>query len=887
MIRFLLLTVVFLVSPICPLVVAQSAGPGSYVVVRSSAATEQEKTTADLQQIARRMLSRAAVSLGVSPANFRYNHQTTAPGGQSYVHFDQHHAGYPILGARLSVAISADGASGLLSGNPVPATRFSPPTPPPADAEGEPRAWAFTNPWRPTVPRLCRISETVDPADGREYRRYTDLETGELVFRHSLDCSLRRRLYHGTSSGRNLVWREGDNYPGNLTAADREMLLASAETYHLYHRTFGRDSYDGNGGQLRNVAEATLRNCPGAQANRSVIRICPGVMADDVVAHEWTHNYLYHQNGLLYAFESGAINEAYADIFGELVDILNDRGLDTNDDQPRTGCDDGNFRWLIAEDAVALDSTLRDLYSPECKIDPDSRDSEHYACADPTDPTANVHTNSGVINHLFTLLADGGVHEQDTISGMGLTRAAHLFFYVAEHLMTPVTDFAAFATQLELAATELEGAPLPELTLLDLPATIHPDTIGEEQLLMVRRAVTSLGLAGGADCTLSPTLLPSPPGTCAHARQPEFIALMRQDWEAADNDWLTQEQATNPITWRPKRWSASDRLPDGRAGRAAFVPTPWDPDCAAADQAGSSSLLSPVVELPPDETEFVLAFDHYYALRPNVDGGVLSIARNGGNFLPVRNAAFLHNGYDDFLDASAAHPLAGRLAFSGSDPGSTSGSWGRSLVDLTAAGCRPGDRIQVRWTLGQDGCAGYRGWYVDEVSIGFCTEAVLPVEWQSFTATPRKEAVDLRWVTAAETNHAGFTIERRGNTGRFAAIGFVSAGNDHVYRDEAVRPGATYHYRLRQEDLDGSFDYSAVVSATLPHPELLVYPNPAVTSFRVVRAGAGPVTVYDASGRRWLSVSPVGEEVIISTEGLPPGVYLVRSGSATGRIVVH
>ena len=59
-----------------------------------------------------------------------------------------------------------------------------------------------------------------------------------------------------------------------------------------------------------------------------------GYITDDVVSHEWSHGYTQTGNGLIYRTESGAMNEAFSDIFGESVDILN---MDTTDpDRLRT-----------------------------------------------------------------------------------------------------------------------------------------------------------------------------------------------------------------------------------------------------------------------------------------------------------------------------------------------------------------------------------------------------------------------------------------------------------------------------------------------------------------------------------------------------------------------
>jgi Zn-dependent metalloprotease len=56
-----------------------------------------------------------------------------------------------------------------------------------------------------------------------------------------------------------------------------------------------------------------------------------GFVVDDVVAHEWMHGYIDYGSGYLYEYQSGALNEAVADMFGEAVDILNQQFISEPD----------------------------------------------------------------------------------------------------------------------------------------------------------------------------------------------------------------------------------------------------------------------------------------------------------------------------------------------------------------------------------------------------------------------------------------------------------------------------------------------------------------------------------------------------------------------------
>ena len=67
------------------------------------------------------------------------------------------------------------------------------------------------------------------------------------------------------------------------------------------------------------------------------------------------------------------------------------------------------------------------------------------------------------------------------------------------------------------------------------------------------------------------------------------------------------------------------------------------------------------------------------------------------------------------------NPLAGQEAFSGTDGGAVSGSWGQSQIDLGYLNLAPGDSVRLRFDFGNDGCAGVDGWYVDDLRVFTCT----------------------------------------------------------------------------------------------------------------------------------------------------------------------
>lgn len=89
----------------------------------------------------------------------------------------------------------------------------------------------------------------------------------------------------------------------------------------------------------------------------------------------------------------------------------------------------------------------------------------------------------------------------------------------------------------------------------------------------------------------------------------------------------------------------------------------------------------------------------------------------------------------------------------------------------------------------------------------------MPIELASFVASARGNCVELGWSTTAEQNNVGFHVERRRSySERWSELGFVrGAGTSnnpqqYSYKDADLAQG-TYFYRLKQEDVNGQFEY--------------------------------------------------------------------------------
>ncbi len=132
----------------------------------------------------------------------------------------------------------------------------------------------------------------------------------------------------------------------------------------------------------------------------------------DVVGHELSHGVTEATSNLIYQNESGALNEAFSDIMGTAIEYYN-----------------GTGNWTIGEDIDILSNGFRNMANPDEDGDP-----SHYADRyTGTSDNGGVHTNSGIANHWFYLLANGGQNADParatgTVVSIGLTAAEQIAF---------------------------------------------------------------------------------------------------------------------------------------------------------------------------------------------------------------------------------------------------------------------------------------------------------------------------------------------------------------------------------------------------------------------------------------------------------------------------
>ncbi|MEJ2195900.1 MAG: T9SS type A sorting domain-containing protein, partial [Ignavibacteriaceae bacterium] len=171
----------------------------------------------------------------------------------------------------------------------------------------------------------------------------------------------------------------------------------------------------------------------------------------------------------------------------------------------------------------------------------------------------------------------------------------------------------------------------------------------------------------------------------------------------------------------------------------------------------------------------------------------------------------------------------------------------------------------------------------------------LPVELAFFSGALNGGEIKLTWRTDTEVNNYGFNIENSINNGDWSNIGFIEGyGNSNSpkyydFSDGNINSAGEYHYRLKQVDNDGTFEYSDVITVLVTTPINFYlsqnYPNPfnptTKIDFSLPEKQMVSLRVYNTLGEM---VSELVNEVresgnyseTFDASNLPSGVYVYR-----------
>jgi bacillolysin len=455
-------------------------------------------------------------------------------------------------------------------------------------------------------------------------------------------------------------------------------------TYDFYQSNFGRDSIDAAGMTIASSVRVCFSGgeCPYPNAFWDGDKMVFGsgfAGADDIVGHELTHGVVERTAGLFYGYQSGAINESFADVMGEFIDQTY---LGTSTDGPSQD-------WLVGEDLPSSVGVLRSMADPPSFGDPDRMTSDLYRgeshFSDPSYPDDSgwVHANSGVGNKAAYLITAPGTrtfngHE---VTGLGVAKAAQVY-YRALLLLTSGSDYADLAVALDASCTQLAGSGAP------------PAGLVQADCVQVRAATAAV------DMSLDPLAPEAQALDAAHCPTGAATAVRASDgFEDTHAGWSLTGDATEGFDF------AGDYVHTGK----------WALSAATGDTGSPvhQSATWQAVAVPNDRSTY-LWFAHTYTFEAfegeYYDGGRVEYQLDGDGTWTDAGSLFVTNGYNVTLKPGAG---TGRF-FGGDSHGYTS-----SRVDLTTL---RGHSVQLRFSTYADSEIP-SSWLIDDVEVYTCAGA--------------------------------------------------------------------------------------------------------------------------------------------------------------------
>ncbi len=300
----------------------------------------------------------------------------------------------------------------------------------------------------------------------RRQRTHVQLQIASRVFsRSALPTAQRteplRRVFD--AGGEEMLpgtLRRSEGQPPSGDSAVDEAYDGAGHTWHLYFDEFGRNSIDGDGLGL----DATVHFGRGFSnafwdGRQMVYGDGDGEVFDrftsdvDVIGHELSHGVIQFTANLAYEYQSGALNESFADVFGALVK------------QRARGQEAAEADWLVGENIlVGTQYSMRSLKAPGTGYqnhpilgdDPQPATMDDYADLPIWDDRGGIHINSGIPNHAFYIVAV-------ELGGKSWERAGRIWYRaLTEQLGRTATFINAASATVQAAVAEFGSGSIEQ-----------------------------------------------------------------------------------------------------------------------------------------------------------------------------------------------------------------------------------------------------------------------------------------------------------------------------------------------------------------------------------------------------------------------------------------
>jgi Zn-dependent metalloprotease len=621
------------------------------------------------------------------------------PQGFEHVRLQQTHRGIPVTGAELTVHLRDVGVVSVLA-KTVPDLEsldvvpgIEPDLAAQTARDGVAKGLAAGT-LRATTPRLevlnrgllegglgpSRLAWFVE-VTGEELRDFVwiDAQRGVTLLRFSQLPEARNRQVFTAKSGPGLPGDllRSEGQPASSDADADAAYDSAGDAYDYFKGQHARDSYDDAGAPLVSTVHfcPTGVPCPYPNAAWTGTQMVYGEgfsQADDVAAHELTHAVVEHTANLFYYMQSGALNESFADMFGETIDLTNGRGND-----------DPSARWLVGEDIPGF-GAVRHMMNPGQFGHPARAGLGTMVCSNADN--GGVHSNSGVPNHAFALMVDGGQYETTNVTGIGLVKAGKVMYRTLTHYLTSASNLVDFAHAARRACYDLVGSDgFTNADCAEVTAALQAVRMEDEFCQGMSRGPIQYA--------------------CDFHQEP--WTLFEDNLENLNSgNWTTG------FSLGGNHWTEGAGVPDiyftgyASSGRWSF----WGFGASAPGESWVA--MTRGIVLPPKSYVY---FRHSFGLEGSYDGGRPEFSTDGGATWQLLLSRSGGPSYVQ-LRQGTGNPLGGQLAFSGLSYG--------YLNDMASLAAYQGSEFRIRFRIGTDFIGSDIGWFIDDVKIYTCLDRV-------------------------------------------------------------------------------------------------------------------------------------------------------------------
>jgi Zn-dependent metalloprotease len=232
------------------------------------------------------------------------------------------------------------------------------------------------------------------------------------------------------------AWGTGAN--SNRQSAGVDAHFGAAKTFDYFKNVHGRNGIFGNGSGVPSRVHygnayvnafwdgAQMTYGDGSGNSRPLVSL-------DVAGHEMSHGVTEALAGLVYSGESGGLNEATSDIFGNMVEFY-----------AAAPSDPGDYQVGEKININGNGTPLRYMYNP-------TLDGSSHGCWSTSTNSVDVHYSSGPGNHFFFNLAEGtGATSYGTspvcgsapaVVGIGRAKAEKIWYRALDVYFTSSTRY--------------------------------------------------------------------------------------------------------------------------------------------------------------------------------------------------------------------------------------------------------------------------------------------------------------------------------------------------------------------------------------------------------------------------------------------------------------